>query len=638
MAINIARLGVVLGIDTAEFSKGINQAKKSLNEVGAFAAKAGAVATAALTAMTYKALQFSDQMQDLAESTGVGVGKILQMSNAMQRAGGEVGGSTKALTRFAQTIDAAANGSQAAQDSFKQAGVSLKDLASMSVEQLLNKTSQGIANIGDKAQQTGLKMDIFGKSMLTVDMNTFNKNIQQSTEEFTQYEAAIKTAADITDQMEQAANKVGLVFIQKFIPSLNYLLQTLTDKGSPAFDAFNNILDGLAWTVRHFALGINALSAGFQTLSVSTQSFFGKISKDDAWKQMVNIENSLRKQIGLVQELNKPKQPGQVSPLMPAAPISRKIEDSPETKKAKEDAEKQVEMLKVAQLISGEYSRQQTYTLQQIGIRNQLIGLTRDEARVQEAINRVTDETSKKIDEINKLREAAVGRKAGPAVVAEYQLQIDKVRELEAVFIQMAKNQETAAIASQRTFAFGWDRAFNQFAENAYNYAAQAERIFSSLTNSMTNAIDNFVDTGKFAFKDFAVSVIKDLIKIQMRMQAMQLFSSAIGMFGGGGGGPVQLAGPGMPTAADGGHINGPTLVGENGPEIFIPQRSGTVIPNQQISSMGSNQPQNIFNGPYIASLQAIDTQSGIQFLAKNKNAVWSANQSAGRGMPASRT
>jgi len=84
--------------------------------------------------------------------------------------------------------------------------------------------------------------------------------------------------------------------------------------------------------------------------------------------------------------------------------------------------------------------------------------------------------------------------------------------------------------------------------------------------------------------------------------------------------------------------ITGPTLVGENGPEIFVPQRSGTVIPNQQLSSMGNeNQPQNVFNGPYIAQMNAIDTQSATQFLAKNKMAVWSANQSASRSVPTSR-
>jgi hypothetical protein len=141
----------------------------------------------------------------------------------------------------------------------------------------------------------------------------------------------------------------------------------------------------------------------------------------------------------------------------------------------------------------------------------------------------------------------------------------------------------------------------------------------------------------------------QDLIKIQLRAQATQLLSKVIGgagsflggFMGGGGGGPQPLGmmgGAGFGTAADGGHISGPTLVGENGPEIFIPQRSGTVIPNQQLSSVGNNQPQVVYNGPVIQNMSAIDTQSGLQFLAKNKNAVWSANQSASRGMPASRS
>jgi len=43
------------------------------------------------------------------------------------------------------------------------------------------------------------------------------------------------------------------------------------------------------------------------------------------------------------------------------------------------------------------------------------------------------------------------------------------------------------------------------------------------------------------------------------------------------------------------------------------------------------------FNGPYIANMQAIDTQSATQFLAKNQNAVWSANQNAQRSLPNSR-
>jgi lambda family phage tail tape measure protein len=287
--------------------------------------------------------------------------------------------------------------------------------------------------------------------------------------------------------------------------------------------------------------------------------------------------------------------------------------------------------------------------MEQLKIRGQMVGMTNDERRIQEAINQVTNETSRKIDDITKKREDAAGRGGMGKVVAEYDNQIAMILSMQETYIEMARNIETATIQSQRTFEFGWDKAFNQFAENAFNYATIAEQAFRSITDNMLSALDNFVDTGKFKFSDFASSVIKDLIKIQLRAQATQLMSKFIGgagsflgsFMGGGGGGPAPLGnmgGAGFTTAADGGHISGPTLVGENGPEIFIPQRSGTVIPNQQLSSMGNNQPQVVYNGPVIQNMSAIDTQSGLQFLAKNKNAVWSANQSASRGLPASRS
>ena len=83
---------------------------------------------------------------------------------------------------------------------------------------------------------------------------------------------------------------------------------------------------------------------------------------------------------------------------------------------------------------------------------------------------------------------------------------------------------------------------------------------------------------------------------------------------------------------------NTPYIVGERGPELVVPHRGGTVIPNNQLSSAMGGGMQNVYNGPYIENMSAIDTQSAMQFLSKNKNSVWAANQSASRGMPASRT
>jgi phage-related minor tail protein len=173
------------------------------------------------------------------------------------------------------------------------------------------------------------------------------------------------------------------------------------------------------------------------------------------------------------------------------------------------------------------------------------------------------------------------------------------------------------------------------------------EQAFVSVTQNMETALENFVQTGKLSFSDLARSIISDLIKIQLRAQATAIFKSSGlgdllgGFFGGGGasGGGLFSTAPsagGLKFLADGGPISGPAIVGERGPELFVPKTSGTIIPNNKLSSM-SGQPQVVYNGPYIANMQAIDTQSATQFLAKNKQAVWSANQSAQRSLPQSR-
>jgi lambda family phage tail tape measure protein len=202
-------------------------------------------------------------------------------------------------------------------------------------------------------------------------------------------------------------------------------------------------------------------------------------------------------------------------------------------------------------------------------------------------------------------------------------------------------NLSIATQDAQRTFEYGWAQAYNNFVDQSTNAAARAGEIFNSITNNMSSAIDTFVRTGKLSFKDFTRSVIQDLIAIQMKAQAMSLFRMALGSFGFTAGASSPMAyGGGIPGAyADGGNppVGVPSLVGERGPELFVPKSAGTIIPNNQLSSvMGGGQTVN-YNGPFIAQMNAIDTQSGIQFLSKNKQAVWAANQSAQRSLPMSK-
>jgi phage-related minor tail protein len=167
----------------------------------------------------------------------------------------------------------------------------------------------------------------------------------------------------------------------------------------------------------------------------------------------------------------------------------------------------------------------------------------------------------------------------------------------------------------------------------------------------MNTALDNFVKNGKFSFKDLTKSIIQDLIAIQLKAQAMQMFSGAGGFFsslfsGGASSGTDFLSASagqggsfGTLAFADGGSppVGVPSLVGERGAELFIPKQAGTIVPNNKLSSVLGQGTTINYNAPVVENLSAIDTQSGMQFLMKNKESIWSANQSASRGLPASR-
>jgi len=638
MAQNIARLGVVLGIDTAEFTKGIESAKRKLGDIGQFAMKAGALATAALGAMTYKAMQFADEMSDLSDATSVSIARITQMSQALTMSGGRADDAGKILVKFTQNIDEAANGSQKMQDAFAKAGVSLNDLAKLSVEELLQKTTEGLAKVGDKATQTGIKMDLFGKGMRSVDMNGFNTQMAQSVEEFQKYENAIRIAAELNDKLAQKSQMISLSFTQQVMPAVNALFDSINVKGGLAektFEGIANVVYGMAGFLRYANNAIEAMGVAWDFVK-------GKMTFEDFQRSQMNIENNLKLQLHAIREYRKEVEETKKVET-PKGPAVRTIKDSPEVKKLEE-------MKRVAGLISEEYERQQSFSLAQLAIRNRMIGMTENERQIQESINQVLISTSEKIADITKRREEAVAKAPegkGNEIKAIYDAEIAEVQRLSQQYVDGARIVQTATIESQRTFEYGWDRAFRQFAEDAYNYGKLGEDMFKSFTDNMTSAIDKFVETGKFSFKDFAQSVIQDLIKIQLKAQATQIFSSSGGGLGGifkglfgGGGSPDVSSMAGYSLFADGGHIsaNQPAIVGENGPELFIPQRSGAIVPNQQMSGMADSQPTIVYNGPYIQNMSAIDTQSATQFLAKNKLSVWSANQSASRSLPASRS
>ena len=321
---------------------------------------------------------------------------------------------------------------------------------------------------------------------------------------------------------------------------------------------------------------------------------------------------------------------------------------------AKRIAEKEVEIAKASGQEMGQFSGQQAKIMAQFR--------ANEELKVAQEIQKVNREayksaSEKQITERDSLdmEQQKMGIYQSNLFLTQTEAKIAEQRlETEQKIAEILRNEDLTGGAKEKLIE--QQKAIGDTKEEIINLGERLQYIKdinSAVFSSMTMSIEAFVLTGKFSFENFAKSVVASFVKIQaqwMAMSAMRGLGSLLGGFGGmstagiqsgsvgtGGFTGVDGASFSVPTAADGGFINSPTLVGENGPELFVPQGAGTIIPNQQMSNYGGGQAQNIFNGPYIANMQAIDTQSGTQFLAKNKMTIWSLNQSANRSIPAGR-
>jgi lambda family phage tail tape measure protein len=638
MANTIAQLAVKLGLETTDFTQGIESAKSKLTDLANKIPTLAAVGVAAFAAMTAKALEFSDRMSDLSDATDISIASILKISEALEQSGGHAENAGKSLTKFVQSIDEAAQGSKTAQDAFLRAGVSLKDLGSMSTEQLLNKTTAGIAQMGDVAGRTGVAVALFGKGIKGVDMENFNRLVSESSDEFKKYADAVSNAADLHDKLEAKSTKTLVMFTNAFLPALNTMFDALNKTGG----AMETVMDIAGKWFQGMIYAGQLVVTLFQTINAAV-NLIGLTMDDIAHGKFDNFMNRLKEYDAYVGKLRDGDRQFAYKLLHPESAVKATGGDVSRTVTPAKDAEadKQKQMLYVASLISGEYQRQVNFSLQQLKIRDAMVGMTTNEKKIQEAINQQLDSTSKKIDEITKLREAAVGRGADAKVLAEYDKQIQAVKKIGDEAVKTAEKIERSSIEAQRTFSFGWNKAFAQYAEDAGNYGRMGEEVFASITGNMTSALDKFVDTGKLSFSDLANSIIKDLLKIQLRMAMMQGVSS---MFGGGSGILGNLFGGGVSSIstaqwtsgafADGGNppVGEASLVGERGPELFIPNRSGTIIPNNQLGSLGST--TNVTNN-YIS---AIDTKSFEDRLYGSNKAIWAANAYASKNISTSRS
>ena len=595
----ISRLAVLLGLDAGEFNANLGKAKDKVEGFSAGAKLSLGAVAVAFAASAREAINFADRIEEVSKANDMSIQSVLRLSSALQLSGGNSDDAGKLMASFANKVDEAAQGGEKAQKAFSSIGISLKDLRTLTPQELFEKTAIALASIEDTTKRNATAMDMFGRAVRGLDIKSLGDQLQNNKNKFQESEQAFIRIANSIDRLDKLTFQLKVNLANGLAPAFDVATQAMErffEKQGKLIDRFAEIRKEAGWWA--------------------------------AWKDKEGIEKYVapsEREFGSVQGANVP---GIMSGIGGVAADKKSIREVTEAKNkdAEAEAKKQKEALK----------RQQEFYEKEL-----LITQAKGERLQKENELAFTSENERKLqlelfDIEQKRKQLTLGDQFGRRMSDE---QANAWAEGEK-----ARAQEAYQIGeSQRSFEFGWKKAFATYADNATNAAKLGEQAFVSVTQNLESAIDQFVTTGKLKFSDLARSIIADLIKIQMRAQLTSLFKGLSGIFGfggGDGGGGLFNTAPsagGLKFLADGGDINGPAIVGERGPELFVPKTSGTIIPNHQIGSAMGSQPQIVYNGPYIANMQAIDTQSATQFLATNKQAVWSANQSAQRGLPQSR-
>lgn len=136
------------------------------------------------------------------------------------------------------------------------------------------------------------------------------------------------------------------------------------------------------------------------------------------------------------------------------------------------------------------------------------------------------------------------------------------------------------------------------------------------------------------SFKNFFKQIVTQIVADILRLQIIQpLLGAIFGVSFGAGGAVSGLTGGGLLGMFGGGKAMGgpvmknkPYLVGERGPELFVPGASGNIVPNNEL---GGGSVQNVY-------INAIDTQSFKTALAKqDPEFIFALTQAGARRLPA---
>lgn len=461
--------------------------------------------------------------------------------------------------------------------------------------------------LGEKLTYVGEKLKEFAGLLLAGDTNYFKETTEGAQQANDALEEVTSSASSTRDRLKAIREENEL-----FLDSIRDITSAYIEQNVEILKNLGNEIKYLSMTEEQIALDKNRIALNKQFMD----------TLDELGKKRREAMADPSKGQGVVDQIDAEIKKVQESAVVTQTESAKKIKAYYLEITALKDLQNAIE--DQAKAFS------QMNALQDLQNELELIGLTGKELEkrkvILEAEKALRDEMQRLSIDLLKLESerAKIGDTAYNKERQRITQQMQDVQDLTAARIQAFENQKKREAEIEQSYAEGAKRALEDIAEQ-YKPINMAQEAVKKGWDSIGNAIDTFVETGKFKFSDFARSILSDLAKMIAKAMIFKAISGIAGAFG--------LSIPGL---AEGGPAKAgkPYIVGENGPELFVPKQAGSVIPNNQLGQRGVatgavNAP--VTNNYNTYNINALDAKSVAQLFAENRKSLLGATETARR-------
>jgi len=534
-----------------------------------FSMKSALVLVAGATGFGFlikRSLDATDSLKKTADKIGTTTSALGGLRYAAEITGVETRTMDMALQRFTRRTAEAAKGTGEAKGAIKELGINAKELNNMPLDKRMLILADAFGKVRNDSDKLRLAFKLFDSegAALVNTLGLGREGLQELLGEAKMLGLTMST--DAAAGVEKANDSivklmsVGKGLTDQFTAALAPAIEQAVTQLTRFFTAISKEQGGVEKWAQSLAKGflqsianiITALDTGLEAISGFVNKANSIFNSIEVKSQENKIENFKEKILSLYGEIKGLEAGGLPS---------------------------------LSDILMGENLDDKKDKIE--GLMHQVILADQKLKEMQQPLvdNGLGDFFDKSIAKILELKEAIGGSDGTPNIFVPTIEGLNNVQ-------QSFKDWQTTVKDS--------DEIVKAFTTNALNGMTDA------LTAGITGAA-NFAD----AMKAMAKSVVDSLIKMLIQKYIVDAaFGAITGFIGGGGtgatGGTMASGGIGMGqgfsnTAAIGGPVfqGESTLVGERGPEIFVPNASGSIIPNNKLGGGGVtiNQTINVTTG-----------------------------------------